>query len=79
MNVAVKATNASNKTGYKSFELGSFKFRRDEYFVYIEWKSKKGPMTHYISADAFLRASATDVRGDETLARRLADSLAVMM
>ena len=61
MNVAVKATNASNKTGYKSFELGSFKFRRDEYFVYIEWKSKKGPMTHYISADAFLRAMMRDV------------------
>ena len=61
MNVAVKATNASNKTGYKSFELGSFKFRRDEYFVYIEWKSKKGPMTHYMSADAFLRAMMRDV------------------
>ncbi len=61
MNIAVKATNASNKTGYKSFELGSFKFRRDEYFVYIEWKSKKGPMTHYMSADAFLRAMMRDV------------------
>ena len=61
MNIAVKATNASNRTGYKSFELGSFKFRRDEYFVYIEWKSKRGPMTHYMSADAFLRALMRDV------------------
>jgi len=61
MNVAIKASSASNRTGYKSFELGSFKFRRDEYFVYIEWKSKKGPMTHYMSADAFLRAMMRDV------------------
>jgi hypothetical protein len=61
MNIAVKASNASNRTGYKSFELGSFKFRRDEYFVYIEWPSKKGPMTHTMSADAFLRAMMRDV------------------
>ncbi len=61
MNVAVKATSSSNRTGYKSFELGSFKFSRDEYFVYIEWRSKKGRMTHYMSADAFLRAMMRDV------------------
>ena len=43
--------------------------------VALFWRRAAGR----ISADAFLRASATDVRGDETLARRLADSLAVMM
>jgi len=32
-----------------------------------------------ISSEAFLRASATDVRGDETLARALAEGLAIMI
>ena len=32
-----------------------------------------------ISPDAFLGASATDVRGDEAMARRFADSLAIMI
>ena len=36
----VKASDPSNVTGYRSFELGSFKFRRDEYFVNITWKTK---------------------------------------
>ena len=43
---------ADNVTGYKSFQAGKFKFRRDEYFAYIE--TPKG--THTISIDAFLRA-----------------------
>jgi hypothetical protein len=51
----------SNEIGYKSFKLGSFTFHRDEYFVYIEWPTKNGRMTHYISADAFLRAMMRDV------------------
>ena len=58
---AVKSSNASNLTGYRSFELGSFKFTRDEYFVCIEWPSKNGPMTHYMSADVFLRALMREV------------------
>jgi hypothetical protein len=62
MNVATNfATEASNKTGYRSFKLGSFTFTRDEYFVLISWPSKNGPMTHYMSADAFLRAMMRDV------------------
>ena len=59
--IAVIASNASNRTGYRSFELGSFKFSRDEYFVYIEWPSANGSMTHYMSADVFLRAMMRDV------------------
>jgi hypothetical protein len=59
--VAMKITEASNATGYKSFTLGGFSFTRDEYFVYIKWNSKNGPITHYMSADAFLRAMMRDV------------------
>lgn len=59
--VSVKASESSNRTGYKNFELGSFKFMRDEYFVYITWPTKNGPITHYMSADMFLRAMMRDV------------------
>jgi len=48
---------ADNVTGYKSFEAGKFKFRRDEYFAYVE--TPKG--THTMSVDAFLRALMRDV------------------
>ncbi len=48
---------ADNVTGYKSFEAGKFKFRRDEYFAHIE--TPKG--THTMSVDAFLRALMRDV------------------
>jgi len=58
---AVTATQASNRTGYRAFKLGSFSFSRDEYFVYISWPTKNGSMTHYMSADAFLRAMMRDV------------------
>ncbi len=59
--IAVKSSEASNRTGYRSFELGSFKFSRDEYFVYVEWPSENGSMTHYMSADAFLRSMMREV------------------
>ena len=48
---------ADNVTGYKSFEAGSFKFRRDEYFVHLE--TPVG--THMMPADTFLRALMRDV------------------
>ena len=48
---------ADNVTGYKSFEAGSFKFRRNEYFVDVE--CPKG--VHTIAADAFLRALMRDI------------------
>lgn len=59
--IAVKSSPINNRTGYRSFELGSFKFSRDEYFVYVNWPTKNGEMTHYMSADAFLRAMMRDV------------------
>jgi hypothetical protein len=48
---------ADNVSGYKSFEAGSFKFRRNAYFVDID--CPKG--THTIAADAFLRALMRDI------------------
>ena len=46
-----------NEQGYRSYSLGEFSFRRDEYFVYINWPTG----SHVISADAFLRALQRDV------------------
>ncbi len=43
--------------------------------VALFWRRAAGR----ISAEAFLRASATDVRGDEGLARAFADALAIMI
>ncbi|MEO1020698.1 MAG: hypothetical protein AAFY56_23915 [Pseudomonadota bacterium] len=48
---------ADNINGYKSFEAGSFKFRRDGYFAHIEAPTG----THTIPVDAFLRALMRDV------------------
>ena len=59
--VDVKASPASNQTGYRSFQLGSFAFSRDEYFVHISWQANGQKLSHTISADAFLRAMMRDV------------------
>jgi Hydroquinone 1,2-dioxygenase large subunit N-terminal len=48
---------ADNVTGYKSFHVGSFDFKRDEYFAYIT--TPKG--FHTMPVDAFLRALMRDV------------------
>ena len=44
-------------TGYRSFQFGSFNFRRDEYFVHITWPKGK----HQIEIDRFLRAMVRDI------------------
>lgn len=49
-----------NADGYHSFDLGEFSFRRDEFFVYINWPTG----SHMMSADAFLRALQRDVAWD---------------
>ncbi len=59
--VGVNASAASNETGYRTFKLGSFTFRRDEYFAHIDWTVKGKTMTHIMSADAFLTAMMRDV------------------
>lgn len=55
----VRGVQASepNVHGYRSFSLGEFTFRRDEYFVYVKWPTG----SHVMSADAFLRALQRDV------------------
>ncbi|HEU4400029.1 MAG TPA: hydroxyquinol 1,2-dioxygenase, partial [Actinomycetota bacterium] len=49
-----------NAQGYRPFRLGEFTFRRDDYFVYIEWPTG----SHVMSADAFLKALQRDVAWD---------------
>jgi hypothetical protein len=49
-----------NADGYHAFNLGEFGFRRDEFFVYIDWATG----SHMMSADAFLRALQRDVAWD---------------
>ncbi|NNL85794.1 MAG: hydroxyquinol 1,2-dioxygenase, partial [Myxococcales bacterium] len=50
-------TSGPNEHGYHSFQIGSFCFTRDAYFVHIEWPRGR----HELSADAFLRALMRDV------------------
>lgn len=59
--ISVNASEPSANTGYRCFQIGGFKFTRDEYFVTIEWTAKAQHMSHKISADAFLRALMRDV------------------
>jgi len=58
---SVKASLASERTGYRSFSLGGFTFTRDEYFARVEWHVNGRHMSHCMSADAFLRAMMRDV------------------
>ena len=60
-NSPVRSSAASNRTGYRDFQLGSFNFSRDEYFVHVSWPAKGQTLTHTLSADAFLRALMRDV------------------
>ena len=46
--------------GYRTFTLGAFGFRRDEYFAYISWPTG----SHVMSVDAFLRAMQRDIAWD---------------
>jgi hypothetical protein len=46
-----------NVNGYRSFEAGSFAFRRDEYFARITWPTG----SHVMPIDYFLRALMRDV------------------
>jgi hypothetical protein len=46
-----------NEHGYRTFELGEFRFSRDEYFAHITWPTG----SHTISVDRLLRAVQRDV------------------
>lgn len=56
----VQKSAQPNAEGYAEFRLGEFSFRRDEYFVYINWPTGH----HVMSVDAFLRALQRDVAWD---------------
>lgn len=60
---AVMASKPDKTSGYREFQLGSFHFSRDEYFVYVRWPAPANGQqtTHVASADAFLRAMMRDV------------------
>jgi hypothetical protein len=48
--------------GYKTFTLGSFTFRRDEYFAHIGWTTRDGrPLSHTMDVGNYLRALMRDV------------------
>jgi Hydroquinone 1,2-dioxygenase large subunit N-terminal len=48
------------REGYSEFTLGGFHFRRDEFFVHINWPTG----SHVMSADIFLRAMQRDIAWD---------------
>ena len=52
-----KILPADNQTGYRTFQAGSFTFKRDEYFARIAWPGG----THVMPIDVFLRALMRDV------------------
>ncbi|HTK35838.1 MAG TPA: hypothetical protein VL358_11215 [Caulobacteraceae bacterium] len=52
-----KILPVDNQTGYRSFQAGSFTFKRDEYFARIAWPGG----THVMPIDVFLRALMRDV------------------
>ena len=60
--VRVDASQPHPTLGYKSFQLGGFSFRRDEYFAHINWTSRTGkPLSHTTDVGNFLRALMRDV------------------
>jgi hypothetical protein len=68
----VLASPADKLHGYKSFKLGSFNFRRDEYFAHIGWTTRDGrPLSHTMDIGNFLRALMRDVASIMCSARRI--------
>jgi Hydroquinone 1,2-dioxygenase large subunit N-terminal len=58
----ILASQPDATVGYKSFKLGSFNFRRDEYFAHITWTTRDGrPLSHTLDVANFLRALMRDV------------------
>ncbi|MDE0051420.1 MAG: hypothetical protein OXO52_16655, partial [Rhodospirillales bacterium] len=55
--LAFQASDPDNYTGYRTFQIGGFGFRRDEYFAHITWPEG----SHLMPVDAFLRALVREV------------------
>ncbi len=58
--VAAVVASAPNEQGYRSFTIGGFAFRRDEFFAHIAWPTG----THVMSVETFLKALQRDVAWD---------------
>lgn len=59
------SSETDNVNGYRQFKLGSFGFRRDEYFAHISWVTRDGrPMSHTMDVGRFLCALMRDVAWD---------------
>lgn len=57
-----KTLEASSEHGYLDFQLGTFGFRRDEYFAHVSWYTTDGrPMSHTMDIGNFLRALMRDI------------------
>lgn len=55
-------TQADAMLGYREYKLGSFSFRRDEYFAHISWTTRDGrPLSHTMDVGNFLAALMRDV------------------
>jgi hypothetical protein len=58
----VLASQPHPEFGYRSFQLGSFTFARDEYFAHIRWTTRDGrPLSHTMDVGNYLRALMRDV------------------
>jgi hypothetical protein len=58
----VNASTPDAVHGYKSYTLGAFTFRRDEYFAHLGWTTNDGrPLSHTMDVANFLRALMRDV------------------
>ena len=57
LDAKIEMAGTDPETGYSSFKLGSFEFRRDEYFAHVTWP--KG--SHIMEIDRFLRAMVRDI------------------
>jgi len=58
---AIADIKAAKIAGYRTFEIGSFTFARDEYYAIVSWPAKGQRQSHTMSIDAFLRALMRDV------------------
>ncbi len=50
-------TQVKNEQGYQSFQIGQFRFERDEYFAHIHYPGNR----HIMPIEAFLRALMRDI------------------
>jgi hypothetical protein len=57
MSSTVTVTPVKNLQGYQSFQIGQFKFERDEYFAHIHYPGNR----HLMPIEAFLRALMRDI------------------